>query len=187
MAKHGDIDHTGITGVPDAEAFDETAHDAHDHTGVPGVGGGAGGAILQVVTAVSTTTDTTTSTTLVDSSLSAVITPLAADSKLIITVDGECRAERAALTPVARYLHVAIYNSTNSVLVVEQFRGRNLDAANAAAAISIMPIALRGIYTVNSLAARTFKLQFKTVTDLTCSIRGEQPGGVLMTIMEIAA
>lgn len=40
MAKHGDIDHTGVTGVPAAEAFTEAAHDAHDHTGVTGVGGG---------------------------------------------------------------------------------------------------------------------------------------------------
>lgn len=40
---HDTYDHAGVTGVPAAEAFDETAHDAHDHTGIPGVGGGEGG------------------------------------------------------------------------------------------------------------------------------------------------
>lgn len=64
MAKHSDLDHTGVTGVPAAESFDESVHDAHDHTGVPGVG--AGGA-LQADKVSRTSGDlSTTSTSFVD-------------------------------------------------------------------------------------------------------------------------
>jgi hypothetical protein len=34
---HDALDHTGLTGVPAAEAFTEAAHDLHDHTGLTGV------------------------------------------------------------------------------------------------------------------------------------------------------
>lgn len=38
-AAHDALDHTGLTGVPAAEAFTESVHAATDHTGITGVGG----------------------------------------------------------------------------------------------------------------------------------------------------
>lgn len=168
MVQHADIDHTGLTGIPSSGA----------------------GAILQVVTAVSTANNTTTSTTYQASSLSASITPQAADSKLVITVDGEFNAYSVNVgSTTARLGWVAIQNTTNAVQVVENVRGHSLVAANqAAAATAFTPIALRGIYTVNSTAARTFQLQFKSgeATNVEAAIRGDRNGGAIMTIMEIA-
>jgi hypothetical protein len=37
-AAHDALDHTGLTGVPAAEAFTEAVHDLHDHAGLTGVG-----------------------------------------------------------------------------------------------------------------------------------------------------
>lgn len=167
----------------------ETVHDALDHTGLTGVGGGGGaGTVLQVVTAVSSTDDTTTNTSAspATSSLSATITPVANDSILIISVDGEASAARASGSPTGRYLHCIIYNSTDAVTVTNQRRGRVLIAGSTAAATELTPIALRGRYTVNSTAARTFQLRFYTITDLTCSILGATSGPALMTITEVA-
>lgn len=146
------------------------------------------GVILQVVTATSSADDATSLATLQASSLSAAITPLAATSKLLVTVDGECNAFRIGGTIAERYMWVAIRNTTNSVTVVEQIRGRELVATSSVIANSQSPIALRGIYTVNSTAARTFQLQFRAGnTSIEAHIRGDRTGGTLMTIMEIAA
>ena len=38
-AAHDALDHTGVPGVPAAEAFTEAVHDVHDHTGITGCGG----------------------------------------------------------------------------------------------------------------------------------------------------
>jgi hypothetical protein len=35
---HDALDHTGLPGVPAAEAFTQAVHDLHDHEGLPGVG-----------------------------------------------------------------------------------------------------------------------------------------------------
>lgn len=166
----------------------ETVHDTLDHTGLTGVGGAAGaGSILQIVTALSTANDTTTSTTYQASSLSLAITPQQSNSKLLIEVSGEFNAYRAAGTILERYGWVRIYNTTNSVQVHEEVRGRNLIATNAAVATGFLPIGLRGIYTVNSTAARTFRLEFKSglATNTEVAIRGDRGAGAMMTIMEI--
>ena len=91
-------------------------------------------------------------------------------------------------TIAGRLIHVAIYNSTDAVLVAEQIRGRNLIATSASSAAVVEPIALYGEYTVNSTAARTFVFQFMTVTatDVQATITGTETGGVRMRIMEIA-
>lgn len=184
---------TGITYRSNGSSWDEVgittaAHAEIDHTGLPGVGAGGGGAILQVVTAVSTTHDFTTLAALQDSSLSAAITPTAADSILLIEVDGSCQAHRAAGTLAERLMSVAIRNVTDGVTVAEQIRGRNLDATSSASAPVVTPIALKGRYSVNSTAARTFRLQYRsnTATNVQAAIRGDE-GSVLMTITEVAA
>jgi uncharacterized protein YndB with AHSA1/START domain len=155
---------------------------------VGGPGAPAAGSVLQVVTATSTADDTTTAATLQASSLSATITPQEGDSKLLIRVDGECAATRAAGTIAERYMWVAIQNTTNAVTVVEQVRGHNLVATSAVGAGPFHPIALQGLYTVNSTTARTFQLQFRAgvVTNVLASINGSRTGGILMTIFEIA-
>lgn len=164
----------------------ETVHDTLDHTGLTGVGGGK---VLQVVTAVSTATDSTSLDTLQNSSLSLAITPVAATSTLLIEVDGTCLAGRAAGTHADRIMWVAIRNSTNSVTLVEQERGQTLSATSASTLPIYMPIGLKAKYTVDSTAARTFVLQYRAnlATNGLGSIRGEMTGGVMMTIMEIAA
>ncbi len=166
MVQHADIDHTGITGT----------------------GTGGSGTIVQVVTAVSTTKDDTTSATFVDSSLSLAITPTFSTSILIIEVSGLCTARRVAGTILERMSIVAIRNVTDAVIVTQSNRGQFLVATNAAEGAQYCAIALRGRYTVNSLTARTFRLQHAAgvVTNVESSIRGDVTGGVLMTITEIA-
>lgn len=166
----------------------DTVHAAIDHTGITGVGGG-GGAILQVVTATSSTDDTTTAATLQNSSLSLAITPTAADSILMVQVFGSVQAHRVAGTIAERLVDVAIYNSTNTTLLCQQSRGLNLVSTSSASAPVVSAIALCGFYTVNSTAARTFVLQYRTqtVTNVQATIRGTETGGVRMVITEIAA
>ena len=151
-------------------------------------GGSGSGALRQVVFAVSTASDTTTADTLQDSSLSATITPTAADSILLVSVDGSCTASRVSGTISGRLMDVALYNSTDAVLMAQQLRGLGLTGTSSASAGVHQGIALRATYTVDSTAARTFKLQFRsqTATDVQAEIRGADTGGVLMTIMEIA-
>jgi len=151
-------------------------------------GSGGSGPIVQVVTATSTTLDTTTvDSAMQNSSLSLAFAPQYADSILHITVDGECAAQRVAGTIAERYLWVGIYNSTNAVELVRQVRGRTAIATDADAALSFDAIALKGLYTVNSTAARTFVFQFMSSnnTNVQAIISGNRTGGVTMTIMEV--
>jgi hypothetical protein len=151
-------------------------------------GSAPAGSILQVVTASSTANDTTTSVTAVDSSLSLAITPQASTSKLLVFVSGECTARRVAGTIAERDMYVEIYNSTNSVSLVEHLRGGVLIGTSSAAAPFVQDIGLMGTYTVNSTAARTFKLRYRSavVTNVQGEINGSAAGPILMTIMEIA-
>lgn len=156
-----------------------------------GLVGAGTGSVLQVVVGTLTGTDvSTTAATFQDSGLSATITPVSATSLLLITVHGECRAERVAGTISPRYGWVAIRNDTDAVMVVEQVRGRNLISGVTSQAEGFWPIALQGAYTVNSTTARTFKLQYKAseatnskMYILTASPRNQ----AIMTIMEVAA
>lgn len=164
----------------------ETVHDALDHTGLTGVSGASD--LLQVKTAISTVRDTITSTSLTDTSLSLAFTPVADDSTLLIEVDGTVFYSRSSGTIQHRYSWVAIYNSTNSVLLAEQDRGRELVAASSVGAQSLSPIALRALYTVNSTAARTFKFQVKVAeSGGQVLVLGDRTGGIIMTIWELAA
>lgn len=147
------------------------------------------GVILQVVFGTSTTLDQTTSSSLVDSSLSATITPIADDSILLVSVDGTIQTSFAAGNHTTRHSKVAIRNDTDGVTLTEQLRGRTLIGNSTAGAASLFGIALRATYTVDSLTPRTFKLQFASgvATNATAIIRGDTDGPILMTIMEIAA
>ena len=149
----------------------------------------AAGTIRQVVRAQITVDETTTLATLQNSTLSATITPQVATSHLLIRVDGSVQAHRVAGTIAERLVDVAIYNSTDAVLVAQQTRGLNLVATSSVSAAIVEPIGLYGEYTVSSTAARTFVLQYRTqtVTNVQCTIRGTETGGVRMTIMELSA
>lgn len=153
-----------------------------------GGGGGGSGQVLQVVTATSTVDDTTMSSSLVDSSLSAAITPTASDSTLIVDVHGTVKHEVTGAASPARDGTVAIRNSTDAVLLTEGQRGR-WSESNSGGDPHWSAIALRGDYTVNSTTARTFVLQHKRggSSQITSTIMGTLTGGVLMTIWEIAA
>jgi hypothetical protein len=147
----------------------------------------AGGGIVQVKTANLASDHSTTAATVQDSGLSLAFTPLFADSILHINVDGECQVSWAAGSLLERYQYVSIYNSTNSVEVVGSYRGGRLVAASAALGTHFNAIGLKGTYTVNSTAARTFKLQHFAgiVTNLQSTITGTRAGGVTMTIAEV--
>jgi hypothetical protein len=148
---------------------------------------GPGPAIVQVKTANSASRDATTAVTMQDSSLSLAFTPLFSDSILHVSVDGECSGSRVAGTIQERHIWIGILNSTNSVELVRQVRGLLLIGTSGVAATIYEPIALKGLYTVNSTAARTFKLQYMstTVTNVEAAIEGTRTGGVTMTIMEV--
>lgn len=150
-------------------------------------GGGGGGAILQVVTAVSTVDDATTATTMQNSSLAATITPQAADSTLLIRVDGEVTI-RATGSTTNRRGWVGIYNETDAVNVAEQIRGRQLTANSSADAYSQLGVGLQGRYTVDDLTARTFRLRYAALAaSVEVTLSGVRVGGILITIMEVAA
>lgn len=149
--------------------------------------GGGGGAVLQVQTAVLNVNSATTSTSLVSSGLSVTITPTAADSTILLRVDGEYFMQANA-TQTSRRGTVAIRNVTDAVVVSEQDRGRVLVATSSVAAASVFPIALHGLYTVDSTSAREFRFEH-AVQDaaVTGTILATRTGGVLMTAMELAA
>lgn len=181
-----------LTPAAHAASHQNGGSDEIDVTGLTGAGGGGGGSgtILQVQTAILNSDVNTTAATLQDSGLSLVFTPLVGTSKLLISVHGECRAERVAGTIAERYMWVAVRNDTDAVVVVQQARGRTLIGTSALQAEGFWPIALQCVYTVNSTTARTFKLQYMAgvVTNVRGYILGATPRNqVLMTIMEIAA
>lgn len=144
-------------------------------------------AIVQVKTAVLSSDFTTTAATMQDTGLSLAFTPLFSDSILHVRVDGECSFQRVAGTIAERYGLVDIYNDTNSVVLTEGVRGQILVATSAVASNQVMAIALKGTYTVNSTAARTFKFRIRAgvVTNVEAKTTGTRTGGTIMTIEEV--
>ena len=146
------------------------------------------GSVVQVVVANSTTRFDTTSTSLQDTGLQATITPKYDDSILLVRVSGTFGAQRTSGSLGTRYAFVAIYNSTDAVLLLEHERGRTLVGTNTNTATSFMGIDAEAPYTVDSTAARTFKFQIRTnSTDLNAIMLADRTGGVTMTITEIRA
>lgn len=144
--------------------------------------------VRQVVHAVSTSSNATTTASAQNSSLVCSITPTEADSVLVIEVSGSCQAYRVAGSPTRRDLEVWIRNETDAVDVAYGLRGIRLVAASSVEAATSLDIGLRGIYTVDSVDERTFRLRFATTeaTNLEAAIRGDQGTGAIMTITEYA-
>lgn len=145
--------------------------------------------VLQDVSAVSTTVESTTLDSLQDSLLSVTITPKRDNSKLRIRVDGQCQVHWVAgASQTNRRMNVAILNVTDSVVLCDQERGRDLIGASASQALIAAPIALMAEWTVDSLDPRTFRFQYRTqvVTAVQASLRADRTGGLRMTIQEIA-
>lgn len=90
--------------------------------------------LRQVVIATSTTDDTTQSATAVNSTLTASITPLQADSVIVVTVSARIAALYVSGGAIAaRYATYEIYRSTGTPAIIQSADvGRNLVATNAA-------------------------------------------------------
>jgi hypothetical protein len=183
FGEDGDITTQAFGDAPAAGATGEVADAGHKH-GMPT----NSGTIVQVKTATSTADDSTTAATMQDSSLSLTFTPLFADSILHVIVDGEGKTVRVTGTILERYSSYDIYNATDAVVLKVAVFGATLVATSAVAAVQLYPIAMRGLYTVDSLTARTFRLRHAAgvVTNLQSTIEGAtRVGGITMTIMEV--
>jgi hypothetical protein len=140
-----------------------------------------------MVRATSTATDQTTSATYVNSSLSASITPTNSAAVFEIEVYGEVNQTWVTASPANILCWYQIYNSTDAVSVNEVVMGYN-PTVGAAGAAYYNTLALRGYYTVNSTAARTFVLRHKSnvATNVQSDIRGDRGNGITMSIRQIA-
>jgi hypothetical protein len=154
-------------------------------------GGGGGGAVLQVVSATSTTNEATTSATMSDTSLSAVITPTSGSLLRVEVAVGDARCSRVANSSSDRRGMFRLWDATASAAVPgaeSVVFGRQLISASTAAAESTGPVNLLGWKTAPNGDARTFTLQYRTVTatDTETRLRGDN-STALMVITEYAA
>jgi hypothetical protein len=144
------------------------------------------GAIVQEVVVTRSTNDSTTATGLNDTGLTGDITPQFADS--VIEVEAFIPAasiRRTSDTHSSRLAQLRIRNSTNAVNGPTHWFGRELVASSSLVAQSETMAVVRMRYTVNSLAARTFILQFGTNTTTTTVQTSANTSTITLTLREI--
>lgn len=128
-------------------------------------GAPSGGAVVQVVTALGgSVLESTTLSTFQDTSLVASITPLFADSVLLVYTAGLGSTE-ATSNAFSRTGQWRLFNETDAVALDganNVFLGRDVQVASADGARSWHAVSLLGRYQVNSLTQRTIRLQFRT-------------------------
>jgi hypothetical protein len=121
------------------------------------------GQIVQEVVATCDKDDATVNTKFEDTGLLAGITPLFDNSVILAEAFiPAADARRVAGKPVRRNGVFRIYNSTDDVSGPESWFGRLLEKASDATAQSQFPIVTKMRYLVDSTAARTFVLQFRS-------------------------
>lgn len=124
----------------------------------------APGSIVQEVEAADTTSQSTTSTSFSDTALDVIITPRFSNSIIeVYATIPRISIQAAAGAPTSRQATFKITNSTNSADITGEYLvGRDLIAADAAAAMTRAPLTMIGRYTVNSLTARSFVVRYKS-------------------------
>lgn len=122
-------------------------------------GGGGSGIIVQYVIATSSANDSTSSTTLVDTSLSASITPTSGSNNILVMCSFYGSITTTSGTPNILYFYSAIARSApSSATLVKHPSGRVLDAG-AATAGSYKNVKLGIIESASTTSLHTYKLQ----------------------------
>ena len=137
------------------------------------------GSVLQVVQGTTTTQVSTTGITLIDTGLTATITPTSASSKILVMVDqssvGKANADE-------RVKIVLLRNSTQIATLTE------LAAYNAAAQNNdIGSVTISYLDSPATTSATTYKTQFSTINGNGSAIVQWNPSTSTITLMEIAA
>lgn len=144
--------------------------------------------VVQVVSATLTTTAATTATTYQASGLEATITPLYADSVIYAIVSAYVTDDISSGSVTGRFGRYRILNVTDAATMEGASNvvvGRSLVAASSTAAPSHNALHLLGRYTVNSTAARTFRLEHRAgATGLQSSVNGLDSAAVI-TLLEV--
>ena len=136
------------------------------------------GSVLQVVQGTTTTQVSTTGITLIDTGLTATITPTSASSKILVMVDqssvGKANADE-------RVKIVLLRNSTQIATLTE------LAAYNAAAQNNdIGSVTISYLDSPATTSATTYKTQFSTINGNGSAIVQWNPSTSTITLMEIA-
>jgi hypothetical protein len=156
--------------------------DSAQSTGLKWATPAGGGKVLQVVQTFYNTFASTTSATLVDTGLSATITPSATSSKILVLVMQDLGADATSWPRIGGRLGLirtstTIYGGASSVIYME-------DAQNGFKQITAL-VPVNWLDSPNTTSAVTYKTMFSASTNSTCY--SNSAFGSTLTLLEIGA
>lgn len=147
------------------------------------------GSVLQVVQGTTTTQVDTTSATLVDTGLSATITPLSSSSKILVVVSQSLAMSNANNT--FNSIGLAIVRGASNVFFSDRALATRAGVSASGDVLVMALVAFNYLDSPATTSATTYKTQFRVFNSSNGTARAQEPlnttSASSITLLEIAA